>query len=64
MRNVNRCTAFRSCRRIAKYDVPGFWCSKHWLMWWKYGMKGKEDLPYMRLLNYEGGFSKRRKAGK
>lgn len=48
MRNVGRCTAFRSCRHRAKYDAPSKLCSKHWHMWWRYGETGREDLPYMR----------------
>lgn len=41
-----KCQAYKSCRRKAKYLHPNYWCSKHWRMWWEYGMKGKE-LPYM-----------------
>lgn len=47
MRNVGRCTAFRSCRRRAKYKAPSRLCSKHWLMWWFYFLKGK-PLPFKR----------------
>lgn len=48
MRSVGRCTAFRSCRRRAVYTSPARWCRKHWAMWWAYGVKGREELPYMR----------------
>lgn len=35
MRKVGKCTAFRSCRRRAKYSVPGALCSKHWRAWFE-----------------------------
>ena len=33
MRGVGRCTAYRSCRRRAKYINPANLCSKHWHAW-------------------------------
>lgn len=53
MRNVGKCTAFRSCRRRAKYDAPAKLCSKHWLMWWSYGVKGR-PLPFAQRLDIGG----------
>lgn len=44
-----KCVAYKSCRKKAKYVDPNAWCSKHWNMWWDYGMKGKKDLPYMKI---------------
>lgn len=45
MRNVWRCTAYRSCRRHAVYFHPDFWCTKHWKMWWSYSVKDKPRNP-------------------
>lgn len=45
---IPKCVAYKSCRRKAKYSSPADLCSKHWKMWWKYGIKGKEELPYMK----------------
>lgn len=30
-----------NCRKRVKYTSPAELCSKHWKMWWKYGVKGK-----------------------
>lgn len=45
MRNVGRCTAFRSCRRRWVFYFPAFLCTKHWKVWWSYGVKDKPRKP-------------------
>ena len=31
-----------NCRKRVKFDAPTYLCSKHWKMWWWYGVRGRD----------------------